>query len=40
MHVGQAGSARQIEAAKGILSDTRRRLYKLLADDDTDQPTQ
>ena len=40
MQVGQAGSSRQIEAAKGILNDTRRRLYKLLADDDTDQPTQ
>lgn len=34
MQVAQAGNADQNEQAREILADTRRRLYRLLADDD------
>ena len=34
MQVADVGSARSLEQAREILTDTRRRLYRLLADDD------
>ena len=37
MQVGQAGSATQIEKVHGILNETRRRIYQVLAEDDPDQ---
>ena len=36
--VMHAGSARQIAAAKALLTETRRQLYQLLAEDDTPPP--
>ncbi|WP_322760096.1 PadR family transcriptional regulator [Frankia sp. Cr2] len=38
MQVAQAGSDAQIKAAQGILTDTRRALYRILADDEPDEP--
>lgn len=35
MQVGQVGSPGSIDAAREILADARRRLYRLLADDET-----
>jgi DNA-binding PadR family transcriptional regulator len=35
IQVGQAGTPAQIEAAKALLTATRRDLYRLLAEDDT-----
>jgi DNA-binding PadR family transcriptional regulator len=35
MQVAEVGSPRSLEQAREILSDTRRRLYRLLADDET-----
>ena len=35
MQVGQIGSAESVDGAREILADTRRRLYRLLADDET-----
>jgi hypothetical protein len=34
MQVAEVGSARSLDQAREILTDTRRRLYRLLADDD------
>ncbi len=38
MQVGQVGSPRSVDAAREILTDARRRLYRLLADDETPAP--
>jgi DNA-binding PadR family transcriptional regulator len=35
MQVAQIGSAESVDGAREILTDTRRRLYRLLADDET-----
>ena len=34
MQVAEVGSARSLDQAREILADARRRLYRLLADDD------
>jgi DNA-binding PadR family transcriptional regulator len=39
MQVAEVGSPRSLEQAREILTDTRRRLYRLLADDDTQDET-
>lgn len=38
MQVARAGTADHLQRAKEILADTRRRLYRLLAEDPTEQP--
>ncbi len=38
MQVGQAGSDRQVKAVGEILSETRRRIYLVLADGSGDDP--
>jgi DNA-binding PadR family transcriptional regulator len=38
--VGQAGTAAQAAEARRILADTRRALYRVLAEDDDQEPTQ
>ncbi len=40
MQVAQAGSAEQIKAAQGILTETRRRIYQVLAEDASDSKDQ
>ncbi|MGA8372549.1 MAG: PadR family transcriptional regulator [Acidimicrobiales bacterium] len=37
MQVAQAGSARQIETVQGILNETRRKIYQVLAEDAPDE---
>lgn len=39
MQVGRAGTARQLAEAAKVLTDTRRRLYRILADDEDETPT-
>ena len=39
MQVAQVGSPEQVAQAKQLLAETRRRLYRLLAEEDADQPT-
>jgi hypothetical protein len=36
VQVGKNGTARQVTEASKVLSDTRRRLYQILAEDDLD----
>ncbi|MGC8634502.1 MAG: PadR family transcriptional regulator [Candidatus Limnocylindrales bacterium] len=38
MQVAQVGSGRSIEQARDVLVDARRRLYRILAEDETDEP--
>jgi hypothetical protein len=38
--VAKVGSASQLAEARKVLSDTRRRLYLILAEDDTDEEQQ
>jgi hypothetical protein len=37
MQVAQAGSAEQIATVHGILNDTRRKIYQVLAEDAPDE---
>jgi hypothetical protein len=37
--VARVGSPAAVEEARGVLGDARRRLYRLLADDEATSPT-
>jgi DNA-binding PadR family transcriptional regulator len=39
MQVARVGSPAAVEEARGVLGDARRRLYRLLADDEATSPT-
>lgn len=38
MQVAQVGSPEHVAQAKQLLGETRRRLYRLLAEEDADEP--
>jgi Spy/CpxP family protein refolding chaperone len=38
MEVRRAGSPGQLAAARSVLAETRRSMYRILAEDDTDEP--
>ena len=38
MEVRRAGSPSQLAAARRVLTETRRSMYRILAEDDTDEP--
>jgi hypothetical protein len=38
MEVRRAGSPGQLAAARRVLTETRRSMYRILAEDDTDEP--